>query len=53
MFDTNERTKLKEDISTMDEIFEIRDACKTPLELLNSKAFSQYLNIYKSICENI
>jgi len=32
----------------MEEILEIRDACKTPLELLKSKAFSQYLNIYKN-----
>ena len=32
----------------MEEIFEIRDACKTPLELLRSKAFDQYLNIYKT-----
>ena len=31
----------------MEEIFEIRDACKTSLELLKSKAFSQYLEIYK------
>ena len=31
----------------MEEIFEIRDVCKTPSELLKSKAFSQYLNIYK------
>ncbi len=32
----------------MEEIFEIRDACKTSLELLKSKAFSQYLEIYKT-----
>ena len=32
----------------MEEIFEIRDGCKTSLELLNSKAFSQYLEIYKT-----
>jgi len=32
---------------TMDEIFEIRDACKTPIELLKSSAFTKYLNIYK------
>ncbi len=31
----------------MEEILEIRDGCKTPLELLESKAFSQYLGIYK------
>ncbi len=31
----------------MDEIFEIRDACKTPIELLKSSAFTKYLNIYK------
>ena len=31
----------------MEEILEIRDTCKTPLELLNSNAFLKYLNIYK------
>ena len=31
----------------MEEIFEIRDACKTPGQLLESKAFCQYLTIYK------
>ena len=31
----------------MDEILEIRDGCKTPLQLLKSKAFGQYLSIYK------
>ncbi len=31
----------------MEEILEIRDGCKTPSELLESKAFSQYLDIYK------
>ena len=32
----------------MEEIFEIRDVCKTSSELLKSKAFSQYLNVYKN-----
>ena len=31
----------------MEEILEIRDACKTPLELLKSSAFEKYLNVYK------
>ncbi len=31
----------------MSEILEIRDGCKTPLDLLKSNAFEQYLNIYK------
>ena len=31
----------------MEEILEIRDGCETPLQLLKSKAFAQYLNIYK------
>ena len=31
----------------MEEILEIRDGCKTPLELLKSNAFSKYLNIYR------
>ncbi len=31
----------------MEEILEIRDGCKTPLQLLKSKAFSRYLSIYK------
>ena len=29
----------------MEEILEIRDGCKTPLELLKSNAFSKYLDI--------
>ncbi len=32
----------------MSEIVEIRDACKTSLELLKSSAFARYLDIYKS-----
>ena len=31
----------------MEEILEIRDGCKTPIQLLKSKAFSRYLIIYK------
>ena len=31
----------------MEEILEIRDGCTTPLQLLKSKAFTQYLDIYK------
>ena len=31
----------------MEEILEIRDGCKTPSQLLKSKAFAQYLEIYK------
>ena len=31
----------------MEEILEIRDGCETPLQLLKSRAFAQYLNIYK------
>ncbi len=31
----------------MEEILEIRDTCKTPLELLSSRAFDKYLTIYK------
>ena len=31
----------------MEEILEIRDTCKTPLELLKSSAFDKYLNVYK------
>ena len=31
----------------MTEILEIRDGCKTPLELLESKAFSKFLMLYK------
>ena len=31
----------------MEEILEIRDGCTTPSQLLKSKAFSQYLDIYK------
>ncbi|MAQ72727.1 MAG: hypothetical protein CMD49_00255 [Gammaproteobacteria bacterium] len=31
----------------MEEILEIRDGCETPLQLLKSKAFAQYLEIYK------
>ena len=31
----------------MEDILEIRDGCKTPLQLLKSKAFSRYLSIYK------
>ena len=31
----------------MEEILEIRDGCKTPTQLLKSKAFSIYLEIYK------
>ena len=31
----------------MEEILEIRDTCKTPIELLQSSAFAKYLDIYK------
>lgn len=31
----------------MEQILEIRDGCETPLQLLKSKAFAQYLEIYK------
>ena len=31
----------------MSEILEIRDTCKTPQELIKSKTFDKYLNIYK------
>ena len=31
----------------MEEILEIRDGCTTPSQLLKSKAFSKFLNIYK------
>jgi len=31
----------------MNRILEIRDGCKTPLELFKSNAFEQYLNLYK------
>ena len=31
----------------MSDILEIRDACSSSLDLLQSKAFSQYLRIYK------
>ena len=31
----------------MEEILEIRDGCSTPIQLLKSNAFTQYLNIYK------
>ncbi len=31
----------------MEEILEIRDGCKTPIELLESNAFRKYLGIYK------
>ena len=31
----------------MEEILEIRDGCETPLQLLKSKAFAKYLEIYK------
>ena len=31
----------------MEEILEIRDGCSTPSQLLKSKAFSKYLDIYK------
>ncbi len=31
----------------MEKILEIRDGCTTPLQLLKSKAFGQYLDIYK------
>ena len=31
----------------MEEILEIRDGCTTPVQLLKSKAFAKYLNIYK------
>ena len=31
----------------MEQILEIRDGCSTPVQLLKSKAFSQYLDIYK------
>ena len=30
----------------MSEILEIRDTCKTPQELIKSKTFDKYLNIY-------
>ena len=32
----------------MEEILEIRQECKSPLELLKSEAFSRYVEIYKS-----
>ena len=32
----------------MEEILEIRDGCATPVQLLKSKAFAKYLNIYKN-----
>ena len=31
----------------MEEILEIRDGCTTPIQLLKSKAFAKFLNIYK------
>ena len=31
----------------MEKILEVRDGCTTPLQLLKSKAFAQYLDIYK------
>ena len=31
----------------MEEILEIRDGCTTPVQLLKSKAFAKFLNIYK------
>ena len=31
----------------MEEILEIRDGGATPVQLLKSKAFAKYLNIYK------
>ena len=31
----------------MEEVLEIRDGCTTPTQLLKSKAFAQYLEIYK------
>ena len=31
----------------MEQILEIRDGCTTPAQLLKSKAFAQYLDIYK------
>jgi len=31
----------------MEQILEIRDGCSTPEQLLKSRAFSRYLNIYK------
>ena len=31
----------------MEEILEIRDGCSTPIQLLKSNAFAQYLDIYK------
>ena len=31
----------------MEKILEIRDGCTTPTQLLKSKAFAQYLDIYK------
>ena len=31
----------------MEQILEIRDGCSTPVQLLKSTAFSQYLDIYK------
>jgi hypothetical protein len=31
----------------MEEILEIRDGCSTPSQLLKSKAFAKFLNIYK------
>ena len=33
----------------MEGILEIRDTCKTPIELLTSDAFEKYLNTYKRL----
>ena len=33
----------------MEGILEIRDTCKTPIELLKSDAFEKYLNTYKRL----
>ena len=39
----------------MSEILEIRESCKSPNQLLESKTFKRYLNIYKNIpsCKNL
>ena len=33
----------------MEEILEIRDTCKTPIQLLKSNAFEKYLDVYKKL----
>ena len=33
----------------MEEILEIRDTCKTPIQLLQSNAFEKYLDVYKKL----